>query len=142
MPVLADISGRLLVDVLRGIMAGTVSTEIYPSLRKITATPQDLSQRTLAPKIHKETGHIRWLEQTAVKLDRLCRGVGHQVRSILSAPADLRHLSGLSYTALDTISSICATSLPPRSLLRSEWTSTGPAPPSSISLPRPILGGS
>lgn len=67
MPVLADISGRLLVDVLRGIMAGT-----------ITATPQDLSQRTLAPKIHKETGHIRWLEQTAVKLDRLCRGVGHQ----------------------------------------------------------------
>ena len=48
-----------------------------------------------------------WDRQIQHCVDRLCRGVGHQVRSILSAPADLRHLSGLSYTALDTISSIC-----------------------------------
>ncbi|OCF57309.1 methionyl-tRNA formyltransferase [Kwoniella mangroviensis CBS 10435] len=68
LPLLAEIGGSLLVDVLRKLKDGNA-----------TFTPQDESQITYAPKITHETARIKWDEQSADDIDRLHRGISHQV---------------------------------------------------------------
>ncbi|OXG16916.1 methionyl-tRNA formyltransferase [Cryptococcus neoformans Tu401-1] len=67
LPSLAEAGGKLLVDVLRKIQNGTVTT-----------TTQDERYVTLAPKITHETSRIHWEKHTAEAIDRLHRGFTHQ----------------------------------------------------------------
>ncbi|WWC63255.1 methionyl-tRNA formyltransferase [Kwoniella dejecticola CBS 10117] len=68
LPHLAEVGGDLLVKVLRELREGTA-----------TFKTQDANEITLAPKITHETARIRWSEQTAEEIDRLHRGIRHQV---------------------------------------------------------------
>ncbi|ORY35620.1 formyl transferase [Naematelia encephala] len=67
LPPLAEEGGSLLVRVLRDIMEG-----------KEKPVPQDTTLKSRAPKIGKETTHIRWREHNALQLDRMHRGMSHQ----------------------------------------------------------------
>ncbi|AAW43762.2 methionyl-tRNA formyltransferase, putative [Cryptococcus deneoformans JEC21] len=67
LPSLAGAGGKLLVDVLRKIQNGTVTT-----------AAQDERYITLAPKITHETSRIDWEKHTAEMIDRLHRGFTHQ----------------------------------------------------------------
>lgn len=49
------------------------------NLQKVTGKVQDNSLISRAPKINGDTAKIRWDEQTAVQLERLNRGISHQV---------------------------------------------------------------
>ncbi|WWC71604.1 methionyl-tRNA formyltransferase [Kwoniella pini CBS 10737] len=68
LPQLSNVGGDLLVDVLRQLRDGTAKS-----------TPQDEGQITYAPKITHEIARIRWDEQSAEDIDRLHRGIQHQV---------------------------------------------------------------
>nr|XP_019044638.1 methionyl-tRNA formyltransferase [Kwoniella bestiolae CBS 10118]OCF23568.1 methionyl-tRNA formyltransferase [Kwoniella bestiolae CBS 10118] len=87
LPHLAEIGGKLLVDLLRRLQNGTA-----------TFNPQDESGITLAPKITHETARVDWQEKTAEEIDRIHRGIGHQVHlwtSILSTTAHFISLQPL-----------------------------------------------
>ncbi|WRT68351.1 methionyl-tRNA formyltransferase [Kwoniella shivajii] len=86
-PHLAELGGRLLVDALRKLRDGTA-----------TFIPQNRDQITFAPKITHETAQIKWSEQSAEEIDRLHRGIHHQVplwSCILSTTAHLVSLRPL-----------------------------------------------
>ncbi|WWC90744.1 methionyl-tRNA formyltransferase [Kwoniella dendrophila CBS 6074] len=68
LPHLAETGGKLLVDVLRRLKDENAEF-----------LSQDEKQITLAPKITHETAQIRWIEQTAEAIDRLHRGIHHQM---------------------------------------------------------------
>jgi len=60
---LSQEAGPLLSQALRLVAEG-----------KVIRTPQDENQATLAPRLTKEDGHIRW-EQTAAQIHNLVRGM-------------------------------------------------------------------
>ncbi|KAG8904932.1 Methionyl-tRNA formyltransferase, partial [Tulasnella sp. 403] len=65
-PVLANIGGNLLVDVLRRLIAG-----------KVERTPQDAKQVTRARLITEKVFEVNWTHD-ANRIERLHRAVGHQ----------------------------------------------------------------
>jgi methionyl-tRNA formyltransferase len=61
---LAAMGADLLVEVLAGLEAGTV-----------TAAPQDAAAATLAPRLRREDGRVDWSEMSATEVDRRVRGL-------------------------------------------------------------------
>ena len=61
---LAALGADLLVEVLAGLEAGTV-----------TAAPQDGAAATLAPRLRREDGRVDWSEMGAAEVDRRVRGL-------------------------------------------------------------------
>ncbi|KAI9637361.1 methionyl-tRNA formyltransferase, partial [Dioszegia hungarica] len=68
LPSLAEVGGKVLVDVLRSMQKG-----------EIQGPTQDPALITRAPKINEETARIRWTEQSSEVLLRLSRGISHQI---------------------------------------------------------------
>lgn len=91
LPRLADEGGKLLVETLRRMQAGTVchlcasgyiqgpicSGGCSPS--QVQPITQDPALVTKAPKIRHDTARIQWTQQTAAQICALHRGIGHQV---------------------------------------------------------------
>lgn len=101
LPVLADAGAKLLVQVLRSMLDGTVSALVEIEWRlawrgvaelvhfQVVATPQHQWLVSHAPKIKHTTARVRWDEQSASSLERLSRGISHQVCSSPVAPSTL-----------------------------------------------------
>ncbi|KAI5475890.1 hypothetical protein MNV49_000723 [Pseudohyphozyma bogoriensis] len=66
-PLLGKVGADLLVDILKDLPAAQAS-----------ATPQDPSTATLAPKLNKEMSRVTWSTHSATQLVRLQRGISHQ----------------------------------------------------------------
>ncbi|GAA6015408.1 hypothetical protein JCM10207_008976 [Rhodosporidiobolus poonsookiae] len=74
-PILARAGGNLLASLLLDLSSAQAS-----------ATLQDASQATLAPKLHKHSAHVDWATMTGDQVLRLQRGVGHQYPLWTSLP--------------------------------------------------------
>jgi methionyl-tRNA formyltransferase len=99
---LAALGADLLVEVLAGLEAGTV-----------TAAPQDGAAATLAPRLRREDGRVDWSEMGAAEVDRRVRGLdpwpgvtaplgGTEVRLLAGAPLSRGDGAGPPGTVLRT----------------------------------------